>query len=54
MCLEIAASDIAYGSRQLADRPVARHQLAQDRPPGRVGERGEDQVEIGDLRPCPS
>ena len=47
MCFDAAASDIAKGSRQLADRALARGEFAQHAPAGGVAQGVEDGIQLG-------
>ena len=47
MCFEAAASEMANGSRELADRPLAVGELAKHPPAGCVAERVKDGVSSG-------
>ena len=49
MCLEAAASEIAKGSRKLADRALAAGEFAQHPPARGVAEGVEDGVQLGCL-----
>ena len=49
MCFEAAASEMANGCGELADRPLAGGEFAQHPAAGRVAEGVKDGVELGRL-----